>query len=82
MILGSVFLGMGISDYVYPPEQRSRGSSEENGPAAYEKLILGMIMFIPGSYHTFLALMTFLGHEGYDYKDLNAFENDDFFNDE
>ena len=34
---------------------------------SYEKFILGSILFIPGSYHTFIAIMALLGKEGYDY---------------
>ena len=36
-------------------------------------------MFIPGSYHTFLTLMTCCDQEDYTYRDVSAFENDDFF---
>ena len=40
-------------------------------------------MFIPGSYHSFLALMAWLGdnNDEYTYKDVATFENDDFFDD-
>jgi hypothetical protein len=45
---------------------------------SYEKILLGLIMFIPGSYHSFLAVMACKKTEGWNYDDLAAFESDDF----
>ena len=45
---------------------------------AYEKLILGSIMFIPGSYHTVLAIQALRGVQGWDYQDLTVFESEGF----
>lgn len=38
---------------------------EEGLKESYELLILGGILFIPGSYHTFIAFMAFRMVEGY-----------------
>ena len=48
---------------------------------AYEKIILGLIMFIPGSYHTVLAIQALRGIEGWDFKDLTVFESDKWHDD-
>ena len=85
--MGTLFLYLGISDFVYPPDPnapRQTGPNGEElvGPAAWEKLMLGFIMFIPGSYHSFLAFMTWIGQDDYSYHDVSTFENDDFFHDE
>ena len=59
-VLGTYFLMLGISEYGAEPLPVPT-SSDERPPAAYEKIILGLILFIPGSYHTVLALMACLG---------------------
>ena len=83
--MGSLFLYLGISDFINPESTEvSRpglDGEEHTGPAPYEKLILGLIMFIPGSYHSFIAFMTWLDQEDYSYKDVATFESDDFFDD-
>ena len=40
---------------------------EEGIKESYEFIVLGSIMFIPGSYHTFIAIMACKGVEGYTY---------------
>ena len=45
LIVGSVMLYLGFSDLM------TGGHSQE----AYEKIVLGSILFIPGSFHSFLA---------------------------
>ena len=66
-----IFLSIGLNELL------TQGISE-----AYEKLILGSILFIPGSYHTLLAVQALRGVEGWDYHDLTVFENDDFFDED
>ena len=45
---------------------------EESRPAQpYEFLILGFLLFIPGSYHTWIAIMACCEREGYSYDDVN-----------
>ena len=49
---------------------------------AYEKLILGTILFIPGVYHTILAIQALRGIDGWGYEHLTVFENENFFNED
>ena len=49
---------------------------------AWEFLVLGAIMFIPGSYHTFIALMCWRRVPGYSYEDVAVFDEDLFDNDD
>ena len=69
-LIGSLFLVLGMIDWV------------ENGTLipyiGYEKLIIGIIFFIPGSYHTFLTIQAFRGIEGYTFEDLTAFEDENY----
>ena len=58
------------------------GNNIEIGGEPYEKLLLGMILFIPGSYHTVLAIMACLRVDGYSYEDVATFESDEWWNDE
>ena len=51
---------------------------EKGFSTSYEKLLLGAILFIPGSYHSLLAVMACKKTEGWNYDDLAAFESDDF----
>lgn len=46
---------------------------------ASEKLAIGAILFIPGSYHSVLAFQALRGAAGWDYEHLTIFENDQFF---
>ncbi len=48
---------------------------------SYELFILGSILFIPGSYHVFIALMACKRVPGYSYSDVAVFD-DDYDNDE
>ena len=69
LVLGTIFLILGGQEL-----------TEEviDWTKATERLILGGILFIPGSYHSFLAFMVLRGAQGYDYQNLTVFENDDF----
>ena len=71
LILGTLFLYLGFSEL----------QDGETGKAA-ERLTLGFILFVPGSYHSFLAFMALRGIKGWDYEHLTVFENDDFHNDD
>ena len=65
LIVGSVFLSLGL----YKWSGSSLGES-------YEFILLGSIMFIPGSYHTFLLVQILRGVEGYDYELLDMFDQE------
>ena len=71
LVLGTIFLYLGFSELF-------SGDSTK----AAERLCIGAILFIPGSYHSFLAFMALRGIKGWDYENLTVFENDDFFNDD
>ena len=47
-----------------------------------ERLTLGAILFIPGSYHSVLAFNALRGLPGWDYEHLTVFENEEFFHDD
>ena len=57
LVVGTLFLFLGLE------EMYTTGSITES----YEKILLGLIMFIPGSYHTFLAFMACRNVRGWDY---------------
>mmetsp|Transcript_103987 Transcript_103987/g.143832 ORF Transcript_103987/g.143832 Transcript_103987/m.143832 type:complete len:85 (+) Transcript_103987:192-446(+) len=67
-VVGIIFLMWGFHDLM------NKGLSE-----AYEKFILGILVFIPGSYHTFMAFMAWRQHEGYSFEDCAIFEDDRYF---
>ena len=52
---------------------------EKGGQEAWEKILLGSILWIPGSFHSFLAVQALRGAPGYNYEHLTVFENDQFF---
>ena len=70
-LIGTVMLIWGVHDF------RHKSLAE-----AYEKFILGLILFIPGSYHTFLAVQALRGVDGWDYQNLTVFESERFFEEE
>ena len=43
---------------------------------AYELFILGAILFIPGSYHTFIAFMACRRVPGYSFEEVAVFDED------
>ena len=46
----------------------------EGWQKAYEMMIIGSILFIPGSYHTFVAAMAWKRVAGYSYDDVAVFD--------
>ncbi len=44
--------------------------------ASYEFFLLGLIMFIPGSYHTFIAMMACRRIPGYSFDEVAVFDED------
>ena len=49
---------------------------EEGISGSYELFILGSILFIPGSYHTFIAMMACRRVPGYTFDEVATFETD------
>jgi hypothetical protein len=49
---------------------------EEGIYNSYELLLLGSILFIPGSYHTFIAFMACRKVPGYTYEEVAVFDED------
>lgn len=48
---------------------------EEGIRESYELLILGSILFIPGSYHTFISFMAFRMVDGYTFDQVAVFDD-------
>ena len=48
--------------------------------AALERFVLSAILLIPGSFHSFLAVMALRGVAGYNYEHLTVFESDEWHN--
>ena len=69
LIVGTVMLYIGFNELL----------NGEGGTPAWEKIVLGFMLFIPGSFHSFLAVQALRGVQGYDYEHLTVFENDKFF---
>ena len=67
-VIGTIFLYLGLF------ELYQTGSIAES----YEKILLGMILFIPGSYHSALAFMACRKVEGWNYDELTTFEDESF----
>ena len=69
LCVGTVLLYIGINELL------TTGTETE----AWEKVVLGAMLFIPGSFHSFLAVQALRGVPGYDYEHLTVFENEKFF---
>lgn len=52
-------------------QTQSGETVEAQGAQPYELLILGFLLFIPGSYHTWIAIMACCEREGYNYSDVS-----------
>mmetsp|Transcript_23954 Transcript_23954/g.23623 ORF Transcript_23954/g.23623 Transcript_23954/m.23623 type:complete len:115 (+) Transcript_23954:11-355(+) len=68
-VVGSIFLYLGVDRVLNPVEGEGEASP-------WEFFILGFILFIPGSYHTFIALMACRKVEGYTYDQVCVFDED------
>ena len=77
IFIAFLFLFLGILMFYMGVTELLAGDSS----AALERFVLGGILFIPGSYHSFLAVMALRGVAGYDYEHLTVFESDDWHND-
>ena len=70
-VVGTIFLVWGAQE-----------TFEVGLSTSYEKLLLGAILFIPGSYHSFIAFMALRKVPGYNYDNLTTFESENFFNED
>ncbi|XP_014780029.1 transmembrane protein 230 isoform X2 [Octopus bimaculoides] len=48
--------------------------SSEYSDRTWPLLILGALMFIPGSYHVMIAYYAYKGYEGYSFEDIPDFD--------
>lgn len=67
--LGSILLTVGsllVAGIIIPAEYADR---------TIPVLILGVIAFLPGSYHTYLAWATYKQYAGYSYSDIPSFDD-------
>ena len=56
----------------------TKRKKEEMKYAPFEKMLLGALLFIPGSYHTVVAFLAWSQSAGFTYDDVSAFEDDSF----
>eukprot|EP00730_Choanoeca_flexa_P010713 TRINITY_DN20824_c0_g1_i1.p1 TRINITY_DN20824_c0_g1~~TRINITY_DN20824_c0_g1_i1.p1 ORF type:complete len:119 (+),score=3.93 TRINITY_DN20824_c0_g1_i1:86-442(+) len=68
-IVGTILLVLGCLFYTghIPP-------AHEGDDRWLSMIILGSLMFIPGSYHTFIAVQTWRGIPGYDFDDIPHYD--------
>ena len=71
-MLGTYFLIDGIYDSLHGPDTNKQPKKNAFGEEAkevqpYEKILLGLLLFIPGSYHTAIAILACFGLDGYTY---------------
>ncbi len=64
-MLGTVFLILGAEKFL-----------EAGISGSYEFFLLGSILFIPGSYHTFIAFMACKKVPGYTFDQVSVFDED------
>ena len=65
-LLGTYFLVDGINDSLSGPDINKQPRKNAFGEEAkevqpYEKILLGLLLFIPGSYHTVIAILACFG---------------------
>lgn len=68
-VIGSVLLVVGsllVAGIIIPAEYADR---------TIPVLVLGVIAFLPGSYHTYIAWATFRRYNGYSYSDIPNFDD-------
>jgi len=49
--------------------------NEQFGDRLWPLIILGCLMFIPGSYHVYIAFNAFLGRAGYSFQDIPHYDD-------
>jgi len=66
-VIGTVLLLCGCLIHV------GHVDNEKYGDRLWPLIIIGALMFIPGSYHVFIAIQTFRGIRGYEFEDFPDF---------
>ena len=60
-IVGTIMLIIAGQEYIYGSSVLTVDATADNpGASSLEKLFLGAILFIPGSYHTVLAFLAWI----------------------
>ena len=67
LVLGTVFLSIGLSIYL--------GSTLSAADRGLSLIVLGSIMFIPGSYASMIIFGTWRGWHGYDYSQIPSYDD-------
>ena len=78
IMVAFLFLALGVF-LMYLGLEEYRAGETSN---ALERLCLGAILFIPGSFHSVHAFQALRGVPGWTYEHLTVFENEDFFKDD
>ena len=81
-MVGTFFLWQALQSGMSTEPYKTNADGERIGPHTLELLCLGLLMFIPGSYHVVVAVMAYLEADGYSFRDVSAYESDAWHNDE
>eukprot|EP01038_Epipyxis_sp_PR26KG_P009092 gene9092-12262_t len=65
LIIGTILLSLGVFELLDSDKDHGRSLS---------LVVLGSIMFIPGSYATITIIGTYCGWEGYDYSQIPSYD--------
>ena len=71
LVFGSVFLILGVSEYMTSIFQMGGDTS-----VGLSMIVLGALMFVPGSYGSFIIYGTYRGWTGYSYNQIPNYDED------
>ena len=77
LVVGSIFLYTAVQEYVDPTFTGPLSDPKAHSPL--EKLLLGLILFIPGSYHTAVAIFASYKLFDFTYEDVATFESEEWW---
>ena len=69
-------MGLGFMRLFDKSEVKEVKDGEQIHQSAWEFFVLGSILFIPGSYHTFIAIMACKKVPGYEFDQVSIFDED------
>lgn len=72
LLVGSIFLGLGIITFL----TNVMGSKSDDRDRGLAMIILGSLMFIPGSYASCVLYGAYIGWPGYDYNQVPSYDDD------